>query len=63
MFFQPGDLNSDDETTFNIEHGISEDATLTTNTFWLDAREGSDSCNLPMKGIIGEYYHAQVNGK
>ena len=63
MFFQPGDLNSNDDTTFEIEHGILPDATLTTNTFWLDAREGSASCNLPMKGIIGENFHAQVNGK
>ena len=63
MFFQPGDLNSYDDTTFNIQHGILDNATLTTNTFWLDATEGSNSCDLPMKGIIGENFHAQVIGK
>ena len=63
MFFQPGDLNSDDKTTFNIQHGVLEDANLTTNTFWLDATEGSASCDLPIKGIIGEKYHDFLHGK
>ena len=57
-FFQPGDLDSLDATKFNTTSRI----TLDTNTFWLDARQGSASCDLPEIAILGDEYYKLIHG-
>ena len=46
-FFPIGDLSSTTATRFNTVTGV----VLESNTYWIDAREGSSTCDLP-KGII-----------
>ena len=36
---------------------------LDTNTYWIDVREGSDSCDLPEIGIIGEEFYKTIHKK
>ena len=57
-FFQPGDLDSLDTTKFNTTSRI----TLDTNTFWLDARQGSASCDVPEIAVLGDEYYKLIHG-
>ena len=57
-YFQLGDLDSLDITEFNT---IS-DITLNTNTFWLDARQGSASCDIPEIAVLGKKYYELIHG-
>ena len=34
---------------------------LDTNTYWIDVREGSASCDLPEIGIIGEQFYERIH--
>ena len=58
QFFQIGDLNSSTTTQFDTVTGEN----MITNTYWLDVREGSSTCNLPEIGIIGEKFYKRNHG-
>ena len=58
QFFQIGDLNSSTTTQFDTVTGDKID----TKTYWLDAREGSPTCDLPEIDIIGEKFYNQIHG-
>ena len=57
-FFQPGDLDSFNTTEFNTENN----KLLNTNTYWLDARKGSATCDVPEIAILGDEYYEQIHG-
>ena len=57
QFFQIGELNSSTTTQFDTVTGDK----INTNTFWLDAREGSPTCDLPEIDIIGEKFYDMIH--
>ena len=58
QFFQIGDLNSSTTTQFDTVTGEN----MITNTYWIDVREGSSTCNLPEVDIIGEKFYSMIHG-
>ena len=58
QFFQIGELNSSTTTQFDTVTGDK----INTNTYWLDAREGAPTCDLPEIDIIGEKFYNQIYG-